>query len=127
MGNNYEELTRLMAEADAFMQSHRLAPKIIYSVNLVLEEILTNIVKYAFDADCIPEVQLVLTVKDRHVEVRCEDSGREFDPLSVPPPELQDSIQECNEGGLGIHLVRRTVKSIEYCRNNNKNILTMTI
>ena len=127
MTNNLQDLTRVVSEAEIFMQSHSLAPKVVYSVNLVIEEMLTNIIKYAFDDRAAHEIELMMTIKDSGVIVRCEDSGREFDPLSMPAPEAKDSILECNEGGLGIHLVRKTVHSMEYLRDGQKNILTMTV
>ena len=127
MLNNLQDLTRLMSEADLFMQSHSLAPKTMYCVNLALEEMLTNIVKYAFDDEDSHEIQLLMTITESDVVLRFEDAGREFDPLSLPPPEIKDSILQCNEGGLGIHLVRKTVHSMEYSRSLHKNVLIMTI
>ncbi|MBI5251561.1 MAG: ATP-binding protein [Desulfomonile tiedjei] len=127
MRNNLQDLTRLVSEADQFMQSHCLSPRTVYCVNLVLEEVLTNIVKYAFDDASAHEIQLILTIKDSEVIVTCEDAGREFDPLAIPSPEARDSILECEVGGLGIHLVRKTVHSMEYFRDRHKNVLIMTI
>ncbi len=45
-GQHVEDLARLMADAELFLQSHGLSPRTVYDVHLVLEEVLTNIVKY---------------------------------------------------------------------------------
>lgn len=129
MANTFEDLARLMADAELFLQSHGLPPRTVYDVNLVLEEVLTNIVKYGFDDEAAHEIQLIVTITDSGVTIRCEDEGREFDPLAACPPDIEarDSILECQVGGLGIHLVRQTVQSIEYSRKEHKNVLTMTI
>jgi serine/threonine-protein kinase RsbW len=129
MANTFEDLARLMADAELFLQSHGLPPRTVYDVNLVLEEVLTNIVKYGFDDEATHEIQLIVTITDSGVTIKCEDDGREFDPLAALPPDIEgrDSILELTEGGLGIHLVRQTVQSMEYSREEHKNVLTMTI
>lgn len=129
MANTFEDLARLMAEAELFLQSHGLSQRTVYDVSLVLEEVLTNIVKYGFDDEATHEIQLIMTVSNSIVTIRSEDDGREFDPLAVPPPDIEarDSILDCQVGGLGIHLVRQTVQSIDYSREKHKNVLTVTI
>ena len=129
MGNNLQDLCRLVSEVELFMHAQSLSSRTRYSVNLVLEEILTNIVKYAYDDECSHEIEVEMSVSNSDVVVviRCEDDGREFNPLSAPPPGIEDSIHQCDEGGLGIHLVRQAAHSMEYCRSKHKNVLTMSI
>jgi serine/threonine-protein kinase RsbW len=129
MANTFEDLARLMADAEVFLQSHGLSPRTVYDVNLILEEVLTNIVKYGFDDEATHEIQLIITIMGSGVTIRCEDDGREFDPVAARPPDIEgrDSILECTEGGLGIHLVRQTVQSMQYSREEHKNVLTVTI
>jgi anti-sigma regulatory factor (Ser/Thr protein kinase) len=69
----------------------------------------------------------MLSLQESEITIRCEDDGPAFDPLSLPPPQFHDSIAECMEGGLGIYLVRQTADSVNYMRENGKNILTITI
>ncbi len=129
MANTFEDLARLMADAELFLQSRGLSARTVYDVNLVLEEVLTNIVKYGFNDEATHEIRLTIAITSAGVTIRCEDEGREFDPLALSPPDIEgrDSILECEVGGLGIHLVRQTVQSIDYSREGHKNVLTMTI
>lgn len=127
MGNNLQDLCRMVSEVELFMHAHSLSSRTIYSVNLVLEEILTNIVKYAYDDECSHEIEVEMSVSNSQIVIRCEDDGREFNPLSAPTPGIEDSIHQCDEGGLGIHLVRQAAHSMEYCRSERKNVLTMSI
>ena len=48
MQNQVSDLVELTKKADGFMQSHQLPGEIIYKVNLIIEEVLTNIIKYAY-------------------------------------------------------------------------------
>ncbi|MGO9568486.1 MAG: ATP-binding protein [Desulfomonilaceae bacterium] len=127
MRNNLKELAALMDKASAFLESQSLPGPAVYKANLVLEEVLTNIVKYAFEDAVEHEISVLLEVKDTDLLIRFVDDGRDFDPLSVPPPVMKESIQELTEGGLGVHLVRKSVNSIEYYRDQSKNVLETKI
>jgi serine/threonine-protein kinase RsbW len=127
MRNNLVGVSCLIEEANRYLDSFPLPPRVIYLVNLALEEILTNIVKYAFEDRDEHTVQVALRVKDSEVRIECSDDGRLFDPVAAPAPQLKDSISECREGGLGIHLVRQMVDSMEYRRDSSRNVLTMKI
>jgi len=127
MRDDYEELARLIDQADHFLQSRSVPPKGIYITTLVLEEILTNIVKYAFDENGQHDITVLMKLQQDDLLIEFVDAGREFDPLSAPSPVLADSILDCDEGGLGIHLVRKSVESMEYRRDGEKNVLSVKI
>jgi serine/threonine-protein kinase RsbW len=55
------------------------------------------------------------------------DDGREFNPLLVPEPEARHSILDCAVGGLGIHLVKTMTESVEYRRDQRKNIFVTSL
>lgn len=122
-----EELARLIDEASVFVESRSLSPQVIYKVNLTLEEILTNIVKYAFPYDHTSSIDVILEMTESAVCIQIADQGREFDPCSFLAPHLGESILECDEGGRGIHLVRQAANSMDYRRENGKNVLTIMI
>ena len=55
-----------------------------------------------------------------------EDDGREFDPLTRPPVDTSAPLEQRGIGGLGVHMVRQLMDSVEYRRVTGRNILTMT-
>ena len=57
--------------------------------------------------------------------VRVEDDGRAFNPLDAPAPDLRSGIDERPIGGLGVHLVRSLMDSLEYHRERDRNIFIM--
>jgi serine/threonine-protein kinase RsbW len=59
------------------------------------------------------------------VTAEVEDDGRAFNPLEAAAPNLDASIDERPIGGLGIHLVRSVMTSVEYRRQDGRNVLTM--
>ena len=94
-------------------------------MNLALDEVVTNVVRYGFEISTGQEVavRVETTGDDLHSEV--VDGGREFNPLNAPLPDLTAALEERALGGLGIHLVRSLMDRVEYRRENAKNVLTM--
>ena len=53
------------------------------------------------------------------------DTGVAYDPLAAKEPDLAAPLEERQLGGLGIFLVRKFMDSIEYRREDEKNILVL--
>ncbi len=127
MRNNFKDLAALVGRANVFLESQSLPVTAVYKANLVLEEVLTNLVKYAFEDTAEHEISVLLSVNDEEMVIRFADDGREFDPLAVPPPAVKRSLEDADVGGLGVYLVRKNVDFIRYCRDQSKNILETRI
>jgi len=91
---------------------HGVDPSLRRPVELALEELFTNMVKYGRGG---AEVQLSLVPIPDGVEATLVDEGVEpFDPTAVPEVDVRRPLSERQPGGLGIHLVKRLVDSIDY-------------
>ena len=124
--NDRSEVERLSRLVDAFGEAEGLQPDAIFSVNLALDEVVTNIIRYAHDDDGRQHPIVVrLTLEPGVLTAEVEDDGRAFNPLEAPAPDLHASIEERPIGGLGIHLVRSVMSSVEYRREDGRNVLTM--
>ena len=127
MQNQVSELVELTTKADGFMQYHQLSVETIYKVNLILEEALTNIIKYAYKDTLAHDIRVEMTLNEHELIIEFQDDGEEFDPISAPSPKAPDSISESPVGGLGIHLVKQMADDVEYRRHNGRNILRARI
>lgn len=98
-------------------------------VNLLLEEALVNVVSYAYPEGSTGEIELSACFEEsgRKLILSISDSGKPFDPTKAEAPDLNAPIEERPVGGLGIYLVRTLSDSVEYKRENNRNILTITL
>jgi anti-sigma regulatory factor (Ser/Thr protein kinase) len=65
-----------------------------------------------------------LRVEDGDIIASVADRGAPFNPLLAPEPDLAAGLEQRDVGGLGIHLVRRLVNSMEYERREGQNYLT---
>ena len=95
------------------------------NVELVLEEVLVNVVRYAYPEEGEGSVEVGCGVVDGQMFcIRIRDSGRPFNPLLQPDPDLSRSILDKPVGGLGIFLVRQIADSVGYERVDGYNQLT---
>ncbi len=95
-------------------------------LELVSEEIYTNIFSYAY-----PEqegrVEVVLARENSAITCIFRDKGIPYNPLERPDPDVTLPPENRDAGGLGIFMVKNTVDEISYEYEDECNILTMTI
>ena len=121
--NDMQELTHVLQVVNVFLEPRALPSKLVYAVNLILEEILMNIIKYGYDDGESHEIEVQIEVEQEEVALIVIDDGREFNPLTVPPPDRSKSAMDRLEEGLGLQFVRHMRNAIEYRREEDKNIL----
>lgn len=123
ISNDFPSLKELMRSAGVFLEEKAVDPQAAYRINLVLEEMVTNIIKYGYDKPRRHEIRVLLEIRNDDVVVLIEDEGHEFNPLMQPEKEMAVPLEKREVGGLGIHLIRKLLDHIDYRRENGKNIL----
>ncbi len=98
-------------------------PKIRNQISIVVDEIFSNIARYAYH----PEVggATVRISVDDDITIEFEDNGVAYDPLSSQKPDITLPAEEREIGGLGLLMVKNMMDSVSYLRIGNKNILTI--
>ncbi|RAP28503.1 hypothetical protein DID76_04555 [Candidatus Marinamargulisbacteria bacterium SCGC AG-414-C22] len=125
--NDVQELVKLQHVVELFCQTYQLNKKIQQSVNLVLEELITNTIFYGYADHSEHTIYVTLHKHESTVQIIVEDDATPFNPLKdAPETDSSLDIQEKPIGGLGINIVKNMMNDIEYKRTNNKNILTLT-
>lgn len=102
--------------------------KTIYKVRLSLDEILTNIVSYAYLEVEVGDIDIDYDIneKERYIDITISDEGKSFNPLEeIKDPNLSSNIKEREIGGLGLFIVKNSMDEVKYLRKENKNILMM--
>lgn len=120
--NDLNELERLNQLVEEFGAQAGLHVEEQYSLFLCLEEIVTNIINYAWPDGGGHQVAINVTVDDEHIKVQFEDDGVPFDPTKYPAPDMSKPASQRPVGGLGIHLVRGSTNEMWYQRRDDKNI-----
>lgn len=125
--NNMQELTHVLQVVNVFLEPRELQSKLVYAVNLILEEILVNIIRYGYDDEDSHEIEVRIGVEEEEVALTVIDDGKEFNPLTVPPPDHSKSAMDRIEEGLGLQFVRHMRNAMEYRREGDKNMLRIWI
>lgn len=99
-----------------------------YWVEVVFEEIVTNIVRHGYTDDRSHEIDVRLRCDPGAIVLVVEDDGQPFDPRLQPDPARPASIDAAAVGALGIPLVRTAATELHYERTaEGKNRLTVTL
>jgi anti-anti-sigma factor len=123
--NQLIEIQRLSAQVEAFAREHHIPDPTTFQINLVLDELVTNVISYGYRDTAEHLINLRMKLSGEELTIVMEDDGLPFNPLEQAAPELDKPIAEKEVGGLGIFLVRKLVDSVEYRRQADKNILVM--
>lgn len=123
--NDVSELERVMSFVSDLCVRNSIPPETEYDLNLALDEMITNVAKYAYPGGGEHLYTLQITVSKNEFVARFEDDGVEFNPTEYPIPDLDAPLQGRKEGGLGIYLIRQIMTSVEYQRVGGKNIVTL--
>ena len=125
--NKFDELKTLSDWTHKFAAQLGISSEIIFPLDLVLTEAVTNIIKYAYDDDLNHTIAIKLAYSKSTINIEVMDDGRPFDPTQYPEVVLPRSLEEANEGGLGIHLIRNYTAEYYYQRQPNENISIMVL
>ena len=112
-----------------YLKKTSLSATKIGQVELALEEGVVNIISYAYK-EKEGSIEVVFEHHKNHfIEITLKDTGIPFDPLKLKnkkkKPTPFSPIQELDEGGLGIFLMKKFMDTVKYIRQNNKNILVL--
>ena len=100
--------------------------KAIYQINVAIDELFSNIVKFAYNPE-VGKAIVRIELKEEPVSVSISfvDNGRPFNPLELENPDITLDASERQIGGLGIFIVKQSMDEISYEYKNNQNILTI--
>lgn len=125
MSNDVADIAMMTEFIENFCEEYQLPTDICFKLNLALEEAVSNVMKYAYPENEKHEIILTVNKNDGSIVFELTDSGIAFDPTLVEDADVALSAEERTIGGLGIFLIRKIMKSVEYKREGEKNVLTM--
>ena len=121
--NNHADMQRAIDGVDEAIESRPMTAKRKYAIRLALDELLSNVVKYAHDDGQTHRIEARLEM-GVPCELTIRDDGRPFNPLEdAPPPVLDGPIEERPIGGLGLHMIVSMGMKLDYRRENGHNVL----
>jgi anti-sigma regulatory factor (Ser/Thr protein kinase) len=86
----------------------------VYAVQLAVDEAATNIIEHAYKGHLPNEFEITCEELPEGLQVVLHDTGKAFDPASVPLPLLNVPLEELRSRGLGVFLMRKMMDVVEY-------------
>ncbi len=125
LDNDIDEVPQLAAFVDEVCEEVGFDMGVTMSLNLAMEEAVVNVMDYAYPAGIKGKVCIEAEADDQQLSFVISDWGKPFDPTAKAEVDTTLSAEERPIGGLGIHLVRQIMDSINYERIDEKNVLTL--
>jgi anti-sigma regulatory factor (Ser/Thr protein kinase) len=122
-----EEVRQLNGTVARFLQEQRASAATIHDVQLVLEEVTTNVVRHSTPTHQILTLDVELEMEAGAVRLRVEDDGSAFDPTAAAEKAEETTPPGRRPGGYGLRIVRRTAVRLDYRRFKELNVLEMWV
>ena len=119
-------LEAIVAFVREFLAREGLGEHAAYDIDLVLEELFTNLVKYGRGARGDVEISLERGPAGVTAELREFDAER-FDPTQLPEVDVHRPVAERRPGGLGVHFIRTLTQSFQYDHRDRVGVISVTM
>lgn len=123
--NDIKQVSRLTAFVDEVCETVGVDMSTTMSLNLALEEAVVNVMDYGYPAGQVGHIEVKALANEKTLTFVISDDGIPFDPTAKSEVDTTLSVEQRPIGGLGIHLVRTIMDSINYERTRGRNILTL--
>ena len=125
LSSDTQEVTRLNSFVEEVCEAVQFDQADTMKVGLSVEEAVVNVIKYAYLPGQHGDISIEAASDDVCLKFTITDSGKPFDPTVQRQVDTTLSAQERPIGGLGIHIIRQYMDSINYERVDGLNVLTL--
>lgn len=121
-----ENLQEVISFVDGHLEDMGASMKAQMQIDIAVEELFVNIAHYAYAPDAGEAVISVAKDKEKNqISITFADSGKPYNPLEKPDPDVTLSAEERSIGGLGIFMVKKSMDDMRYEYKDGQNILTI--
>ena len=123
--NQISELERVAVFIEEIGEELGLGMEMQMNLNLVLEEMISNVIFYAYPEGKEAAIDLVAEFDGKELTFVLSDQGQEFDPTLIDENNMDVNPAERDLGGMGIYIVKNIMNKVTYQRLDGRNLLTM--
>ena len=124
--NQISELEKVAQFVEEIGEELGLSMELQMNLNLVMEEMVTNVIFYAYPEGEEADIELLAKSDGKELTFVLSDQGKEFDPTAKDDADLDVNPADRELGGMGIFIVKNIMNKVTYQRLEGKNLLTMT-
>ncbi len=123
---NMEHLEEVLSMIRTMLEDADAGMKSSLAVEVVVEEIVTNIASYAYpDEEGKMEIDCLLEPSLSTIVIHFTDWGIAYNPIERENPDINAPLEERGIGGLGIYMTKKMMDQVTYERIDGKNRLTI--
>jgi anti-sigma regulatory factor (Ser/Thr protein kinase) len=119
------ELLKIEPFTADFAAAAGVSDKDLFALQIVVEELVTNVVDYGQVPAGEHAARVDLEVQDGVLTIVITDRGKEYNPLLREDPDVTLPAEERPIGGLGVHFCKKLTDSQEYARRDGRNVLVL--
>ena len=123
--NQVAELDRVARFIEEIGEELSLDMELQMNLNLVMEEMVSNIIFYAYPEGVEATIELSAECDGKELTFVLSDQGRAFDPTLKENFDMDVNPAERELGGMGIFIVKNIMNQVTYQRLEGRNLLTM--
>ena len=123
--NQVNELERVNQFVEEICEELGLGMELQMNLNLVIEEMVSNVIFYAYPKEKSEEIELTAESDGKELTFVLSDKGKEFDPTMKEDADPNINPMDRDIGGMGIYIVKNIMNEVTYQRLEGKNLLTM--
>ena len=123
--NDESELMKVSGFVEEIVDELGLDMELAMNLQLVLEEMVSNVIFYAYPEGTSSEITLVAESDGKELTFLLSDKGEAFDPTLKQDVDVDVNPMDREQGGLGIFIVKNIMNEVTYQRLEGKNLLTM--
>jgi anti-sigma regulatory factor (Ser/Thr protein kinase) len=124
--NDIADLAALTTAMERVGAEHGMSEQSLFQLQVALDEIVSNVIKYAWPMGGAHDIEIRITAREDGVEVEIIDDGRTFDPRDAPKRDRPLPGRRPQPGGVGVQMTRQLVDRIDYLRTGSRNHTTLT-
>jgi serine/threonine-protein kinase RsbW len=122
----FDSLAKISAFVVRAAKAAGLGSAAVYAVEMAVDEACTNIIEHAYGGEGLGDIECTCRVDTYGLTVALRDRGHPFDPSGVSEPDINASLEERKEGGLGLYLMRKLMDEVHFEFDPDcGNVLTM--
>ena len=123
--NEEQELLRVNEFIENVGEEVGLNLKTMMKLQLVMEEMVTNVIFYAYPQGTSADITLTAESDGKELTFVLSDSGKPFDPTAREEADIETNPMDREQGGMGILIVKNIMNEVNYQRLGDTKQLTM--
>lgn len=102
-------------------------PGKLLKIDLIIEELVINIIKHGLKTVEKGSISVAINTEHGKAVLKIKDNGIPFNPLKAEDPDINLGLEKRNPGGLGIYMVKKIAKEINYSYQSGQNQITLIL